>query len=55
MTLGEYLQNRLKMQYSAEVSMLYILICSAIIGRDMSLFKVHLFKFIYAMPMVSAL
>lgn len=26
---------------------------SAIIGRNMSLFKVHLFKFIYAMPAVS--
>ncbi|XP_062581521.1 ATP-binding cassette sub-family D member 3-like isoform X2 [Saccostrea cucullata] len=26
---------------------------SAIIGRDMSLFKVHLFKFIYAMPAIS--
>ncbi|KAK3091692.1 hypothetical protein FSP39_021925 [Pinctada imbricata] len=28
---------------------------SAIIGRDMSLFKVHLFKFIYAMPMISVI
>ncbi|XP_071151452.1 ATP-binding cassette sub-family D member 3-like [Mytilus galloprovincialis] len=26
---------------------------SAIIGRDMSLFKVHLYKFIYAMPLIS--
>ncbi|XP_076463312.1 ATP-binding cassette sub-family D member 3-like [Babylonia areolata] len=26
---------------------------SAIIGRDMNLFKVHLFKFIYAMPAIS--
>ncbi|CAG2232049.1 ABCD3 [Mytilus edulis] len=28
---------------------------SAIIGRDMSLFKVHLYKFIYAMPLVICL
>ena len=27
---------------------------SAIIGRDFALFKNHLFKFIYAMPAVSA-
>ncbi|KAJ8306317.1 hypothetical protein KUTeg_016862 [Tegillarca granosa] len=30
--------------------MVFILYCIAIIGRDMELFKKHLYKFIYAMP-----
>jgi len=35
-----------------DVCFVVVLFCSAIIGRNMELFKKHLFKFAYAMPAV---
>jgi len=46
-----YRVNEISLQ-ETDYSSLLLLLCSAIIGRNMELFKKHLVKFAYAMPAV---